>query len=26
LLEPYHENPIPEHHQEPPAPVEIEGQ
>jgi len=26
LLEPYHENPIPEHHQEPPALVEIEGQ
>jgi hypothetical protein len=26
LLEPYHENPIPEYHREPPAPVEIEGQ
>jgi hypothetical protein len=26
LLEPYHENPIPERHQEPPAQVEIEGQ
>jgi hypothetical protein len=26
LLEPYHENPISERHQEPPAPVEIEGQ
>jgi hypothetical protein len=26
LLEPYHENPIPERHQEPPALVEIEGQ
>jgi hypothetical protein len=26
LLEPYHENPIPERHQEPPVPVEIEGQ
>jgi len=26
LLEPYHENRIPECHQEPPSPVEIEGQ
>jgi hypothetical protein len=26
LLEPYHENPIPERHREPLAPVEIEGQ
>jgi hypothetical protein len=26
LLEPYHENPIPERHQEPPALVKIEGQ
>ncbi len=26
LLEPYHENPIPECHREPPVPVEIEGQ
>jgi hypothetical protein len=26
LLEPYHENLIPERHQEPPTPVEIEGQ
>jgi len=26
LLEPYHENPILKRHQEPPAPVEIEGQ
>ncbi len=26
LLEPYHENLIPERHREPPAPIEIEGQ
>jgi hypothetical protein len=26
LLEPYHENQIPECHREPPTPVEIEGQ
>jgi hypothetical protein len=26
LLEPYHENPIPERHREPPVLVEIEGQ
>ncbi len=26
LLEPYHENPIPERHQKPPTPVEIESQ
>jgi len=26
LLEPYHENQIPEHHRESPAPVKIEGQ
>ncbi len=26
LLEPYHENPIPKRHREPPVPVEIEGQ
>jgi len=26
LLEPYHENRILEHHQEPPAPIEIESQ
>jgi transposase InsO family protein len=26
LLEPYHDNPIPERHREPPVPVKIEGQ